>query len=84
MGDMQVDVDAVARLKAVVEAEGSQQNAAKRLGCHPVHVGDLLKGNRKFSDAMLARLGLRRTIIEAHHEHNCGGPSSGGGGGGAG
>jgi plasmid maintenance system antidote protein VapI len=60
---MKIDVDALARLRALVKQEGSQKNAAMRLGCHPVHVGDLLKGRRTFSDSMLARLGLRRTVI---------------------
>ena len=62
---MKIDVDAVAKLRALVKEAGSQQDAAKLLGCHPVHVGDLLKGRRLFSDAMLAKLGLRRTVIEA-------------------
>ena len=62
---MKIDVDAVARLRAVVKQEGSQKAAAKRLGCGPVYIGDLLKGQRAFSDKILQRLGLRRTVIEA-------------------
>ena len=62
---MKIDIDAVARLNALVKQAGSQQAAARILGCHPVHVGDLLKGRRLFSDAMLAKLGLRRTVIES-------------------
>ena len=62
---MKIDVDATARLRALVKQAGTQRDAATILGCHPVHVGDLLKGRRLFSDAMLAKLGLRRTVIEA-------------------
>ena len=62
---MRIDVDAVARLRAIVKAEGSQKAAANRLGCGAVYVGDLLRGRRAFSDQMLAKLGLRRTVIES-------------------
>jgi len=62
---MKIDVDAVARLRALCEAQGTQRDAAKHLGCSAPHVVDLLRGRRRFSDAMLAKLGLRRTVIEA-------------------
>ncbi len=62
---MKIDVDAVAKLWEVVKREGTQQNAAARLEIAPSHLGDLLHGRRTFSDAMLAKLGLRRTVIEA-------------------
>ena len=62
---MKIDVDAVARLRALCKEAGTQQDAAKRLGCSAPHVVDLLRGRRRFSDAMLEKLGLRRTVIEA-------------------
>lgn len=62
---MKIDVDAIARLRALITEVGTQREAAKRLGCSQVHVSDLLNGRRPFSDGMLAKLGLRRTVIEA-------------------
>lgn len=62
---MRIDVDAVKCLEALVETHGTQKAVAKRLGCSEVHVGDLLRGRRTFSDAMLNKLGLRRTIVAA-------------------
>jgi plasmid maintenance system antidote protein VapI len=65
---MKVDIDAIDRLKALVERLGNQKLAAEHLGVTPPHVGDLLRGRRTFSDAMLAKLGLRRTVIEAQRK----------------
>lgn len=62
---MKIDVDALARLEAVVKATGTQRAAAKQLGLSQAYIGDLLKGNRTFSDRILGKLGLRRTVIEA-------------------
>lgn len=62
---MKVDIDAVACLRALVETHGTQRAAAERLHISEAHVGDLLHGRRKFSDAMLGKLGLRRTVISA-------------------
>ena len=62
---MKIDVDAVARLQRLVREVGSQKAAAQQLGCSNPMVTDLLMGRRKFSDAMLEKLGLRRTVIEA-------------------
>ncbi len=61
----QIDVDAAAHLRALVETHGTQRAVAKRLGYSEVYVSDLLAGRRAFSDAMLAKLGLRRTIVAA-------------------
>lgn len=60
---MKIDIDAVAKLREVITQEGSQQNAAAALEISPSHLGDLLHGRRTFSDAMLEKLGLRRTVI---------------------
>lgn len=63
---MKIDVDAAARLRAIVKREGSQRNAAKHLDISEVYICDLLKGRRDFSENILAKLGLRRTVIEAN------------------
>ncbi len=60
---MKIDVDAVKCLEALIETYGSQRAVAKRLGCSEVHICHLLYGRRTFSDVMLSKLGLRRTII---------------------
>ena len=62
---MKVDIDALPRLRALVAAEGSQRAAAKRLGITDGYICDILAGRREFSASMLAKLGLRRTVIEA-------------------
>ena len=60
---MKIDVDAAARLRAIVKQEGTQRAAALKLGISQGQLFDLLKGNRGFSDQMLAKLGLRRTVV---------------------
>lgn len=60
---MKIDVDAVARLRAVITEAGSQRNAAAKLNIAESYLSDLLRGRRSFSDAMLEKLGLRRTVI---------------------
>lgn len=60
---MKLDVDAVGKLREVIADAGTQEKAAARLGIGPSYLSDLLHGRRLFSDAMLAKLGLRRTVI---------------------
>lgn len=62
---MRKHVDALTRLQALVREAGSQKAAAAALGCSAVHVGDLLAGRRTFSDRMLAKLRLRRIVVDA-------------------
>lgn len=52
-------------LMALVKQHGTQHAAAKALGVGDVYVSDLLNGRRKFSDEMLAKLGLRRIVVAA-------------------
>ncbi len=61
---MKIDVDALPRLQALVKAAGTNRAAAKQLEISEQHVGDLLHGRRGFSEAVLAKLGLRRTVVE--------------------
>ena len=62
---MKIDVDAIARLRIVIKGAGTQQAAAEQLGIIAPYLCDLLRGRRAFSTVMLAKLGLRRTVIEA-------------------
>ncbi len=50
-------------LRAFTLHYGLQRNAAKALGVSPGYVSDLLSGRRDFSEAMLAKLGLRRIVV---------------------
>ncbi len=61
---MKIDIDARERLQTIVQIAGSQRAAALQLRCSQSYLNDLIKGRRECSAAMLAKLGLRRTIIE--------------------
>ena len=61
---MKVDIDAVVRLRALADKLGSQREAAQALEVSEPYLSDILRGRRRVSDAMLAKLGLRRTVIE--------------------
>ena len=60
---MKIDVDPVARLQGIIKAAGTQNAAAKQLGCSAVYLSDLVHRKREFSSQMLAKLGLRRTVV---------------------
>lgn len=62
---MRYDIDPVAVLRSMTEELGGQVNVAKQLGISQVYVSDLLNRRRDFSDQMLDRIGLRRTVIKA-------------------
>lgn len=51
-------------LQAVREKYPTQRAAAKALGITPSYLHDLLHGRRTFSAAVLAKLGLRRTVVK--------------------
>ena len=57
--------EALTRLKALVQRAGTNKAAAAELDCTGAFVGDLLKGRRLFSDRMLAKLKLKRTVVDA-------------------
>lgn len=57
--------DPQAELKQFVSKHSTQQAAAQALGIAPSHLTDLLRGRRTFSEAMLAKLGLRRAVVRA-------------------
>lgn len=53
------------RLTAAVKRAGSQQNLASEWGVTRSYISHLLAGRVPFSDMVLARLGLKRDIVEA-------------------
>ena len=57
--------DPRALLARLVEEAGSQKAVAKRLGITQQYIGDLLAGQRTFSDRILDKLGLTRVIVKA-------------------
>lgn len=58
------EIEPLEALRAFVAKHPTQQAAAEALGVSPVYVSDLLNERRDFSDNMLAKLGLRRTVVE--------------------
>lgn len=49
--------------KAYVERCGGQKAAALKLGCSPQFVGQLFHGHKRVPDAMLGKIGLRRSVV---------------------
>jgi len=59
-----IDIDALDRLRAFVAVHGNQRDAAKALGVSPAFVNQMLTRKIPVSERILKQLGLRRTIIE--------------------
>ena len=51
------------QMERLVSDLGSQAAAAAALGIGPSYFGDLLRGRRNVSDAVLRKLGLRRIVV---------------------
>lgn len=60
---MKVDIDARAQLEAHIRLAGSQRELARRWGISQQYINQLLHGQRPFSEAILTKLGLRRTVV---------------------
>jgi predicted transcriptional regulator len=60
---VEIDIDALDRVRAFVAKSGSQRAAAKALGVSLAFVNQMLSGKVPVSKRILAQLGLRRTII---------------------
>lgn len=60
---MKVDIDARAKLVAAIKKAGGQKKLADQFGVSPQYLCDIVNGRRDLSDAMLEKLGLRRTIV---------------------
>lgn len=58
-------IDPLTRLRRVVRRQGSQRQAAQSLDVGQSYISDLLRGRRTPSVAVLAKLGLRRVIVQA-------------------
>lgn len=55
--------DGTAVLRRFVAQYPTQKAAAAALGISQPYLSDILRGNRKLSDQMLEKLGLRRTVV---------------------
>jgi len=58
------ELDPIERLRRLVSTYPTQRAAADGLGLSPQYVTQLLTGKRAFSETVLARIGLRRAVIE--------------------
>lgn len=58
-------VDPIAELERFCKRHRTHAAAAKALGISAPYLSDMLNGRRDFSDAMLARLGLRWAVVRA-------------------
>ena len=56
---------AIELIKKIVQEEGNQVSAAKRLDISPAYLGDILKGNRPISESIAKKLGFKRVVIYA-------------------
>lgn len=65
---MNIDIDALDRLRAFVATFRNQREAAKALGVSQQYVQQMLTRRYPVSDRILAKLKLRRTIVEDEPE----------------
>ena len=63
-----IDIDALDRLRAFVATHGNQGDAAKALGVSRQYVQQMLTRKIPVSERILNQLGLRRTIVEDEPE----------------
>ena len=54
--------EAIELIKKIVEEEGAQYKAAKKLGVSPAYLSDILKNRRAISDKVSKKLGYQRII----------------------
>ncbi len=53
----------LATFQKFVQRCGGQKAAAAQLGCSPQFVGQLFHGQKRVPDTMLAKIGLRRSVV---------------------
>ena len=58
-------IDPLAALRAFVKQHGTQRQAAVALEISTAYLSDILNGRRDFSDEILAKLGLKRSVVKA-------------------
>jgi len=56
-------IDPADRLAVFVQAHGTQDQAARKLGISQQYLSDLLKNRRQFSSRILQKLGLKAIIV---------------------
>lgn len=61
---MPAEIDALDRLHKFVEKYPTQKDAAKALGIKPAYLSDLVNMRRDLSGTILAKLGLKRTVVQ--------------------
>ncbi len=49
-------------LRRLIREVGSQKAAAKKLGCSPQFINDVLQGRREMTETLAARLGFKRVV----------------------
>jgi len=64
LGRVIIDIDALDRLRAFVDAHGNQRAAAEALGVSVAFVNQMMTEKIPVSPRILKQLGLRRTIVE--------------------
>ena len=58
------EIDALKRLHAFVAKFPTQKAAAVALGITPAYLSDLVNMRRDLSEPMLAKLGLKRAVVQ--------------------
>lgn len=61
---MPAEINALDRLHKFVEKYPTQKEAATALGISPAYLNDLVNMRRDLSSKMLARLGLKRAVVQ--------------------
>ncbi len=59
-----MEVNALDRLHKFVAKHGTQKAAAAALGITPAYLSDLVNMRRDLSDTILAKLGLRKAVVQ--------------------
>jgi plasmid maintenance system antidote protein VapI len=65
---MAVEIDALERLQKFVKRHPTQKDAAAALGITPAYLSDLVNMRRELSNTILAKLGLKRTVVQSRTE----------------
>lgn len=61
---MAVEINPLDRLHKFVDRFPTQKDAADALGIKPAYLSDLVNMRRDLSPNILAKLGLRRTVVQ--------------------
>lgn len=61
---MRNETSPVEMLRRAIKEAGTQARLAEQWGVSQAYISDMLNKRRGFSDAVLARLGLRRVVVK--------------------